>query len=465
MRILKKYAGTILLLMACFKASAQQEHPAIRLSDLLSRVSTQAPALIADSSAIAIRQSAAEDTKNNWLPNLKLSYQADIGTNNNVPGSYFGFGYVPSNSGGIRSENVSSAALSNLGIAAMDWEIYNFGGYKAQNKLAASDVKVAKNQYRLSRYQLQATAIENYLQLFHYQNLLHIQQDNIERNQQIRSSIESLAKSGIRAGVDTSIAEAELSKSRLVLIELTDKFKQVQLQLSAISGIPYQNIIADTAIVKPLFSLAEQINPDHKDAISHPLIGYYESLYQNSREKENLVKKTYLPKVMLEGAVWGRGSSLSAANSNDFGPLGNGWGLTRTNYLVGMGLSFNLTDLKRKQLKLNTQRITSKYEENRLREQKVSLETSNQQAEVALQTALQRLTEIPHQLAASEAAYRQKYSLYKNGLIDLIELDIAQNLLYRAQADYATAKYVFCHAIFEKAITQNQVEPLLTSLK
>lgn len=453
----------LFLLMSFFKLSAQEQSTTLPLSALLSGVSEKAPSLIADSSAIAIRKSMANDTKYNWLPNLNLDYQADMGTNNNVSGSYFGFGVVPSNSGGVRTTNLSNAALSNLGVAALDWEIYNFGGYKAQNKVAQSDIKLARDQYKLSKYQLQATAIDKYLQLYNYQNLTRIQKEDITRNQQIRSSIEALAKSGVRAGVDTSIADAELSKSRLILIELTNRYQQVQLQLSALSGIPYQNIIADSLLVKPLLALTQQVAAMSNDILSHPLIGYYQSLYQNSKERENLVKKTYLPKVMVEGAVWGRGSSLS--NASDFNPLYQGWGLTRTNYLVGIGLSYNLTNLVKKRLKLNTQISNTIYEENRLTEQKVSLETNNRQSAVELQTALKRLDEIPHQLSASQAAYRQKYSLYKNGLINLIELNIAQELLYRAEADYENAKYEFCHAIFEKAITQNQVEPLLTSLK
>ncbi|QNK63356.1 TolC family protein [Pedobacter sp. PAMC26386] len=460
MHVLKKTAGIIILLFPYLRLSAQQHYPPLKLSDLLTRVSTQAPSLRADSSAISVSQSIAADTKYNWLPAIKLNYQSDIGTNNSVPGAYFGFGIVPSNSGGIRPSNVSTAALSNLGIASVDWEIYNFGGYKAQNKVAGSAVKVVQEQYKLSKYQLQASAIEDYLQLFHFQNLLHIQEDNIKRNQQIRNSIQSLATSGIRAGVDTSIAEAELSKSRLTLIELTNKFKQIQLQLSALSNIPYQNIVADTTIMMPLRNINNLSIPA---PTSHPLINYYQSLYQNSKEKENLVKKTYLPKIMLEGAVWGRGSSITA--SNQFDALNQGWGFSRSNYLVGIGLSYNLTDLKRKQLKLNTQKNTSIYEEKRLEAQKVNLETSMHQADVELQTSLDRLVEIPHQLSAANAAYRQKYSLYKNGLIDLIELNIAQNLLYRAEADYATAKYAYLHAIFEKAITQNQVQSLLTALK
>ncbi|MBB5637566.1 outer membrane protein TolC [Pedobacter cryoconitis] len=463
MHFLKKIAGIIILLIPFLRLSAQQNYPPLKLSDLLNRVSAQAPSLLADSSAISVRQAIATDTKYNWLPAVKLNYQSDIGTNNNVPGAYFGFGIVPSNSGGIRPSNISNATLSNLGIASLDWEIYNFGGYKAQNKVAGSDVKVTENQYRLSKYQLQASVIEDYLQLFQFQNLLHIQEDNIKRNQQIRNSVQSLATSGIRAGVDTSIAEAELSKSRLTLIELTNKFKQTQLQLSALSGIAYQNIVADTTLMTPLHQINSQPGAELNSPLSHPLISYYQSLYQNSKEKENLVRKTYLPKIMLEGAFWGRGSSISTANQ--FDALNQGWGFTRTNYLVGIGISYNLTDLKRKQLKLNTQRYTSIYEDKRLQAQKVNLETSVHQADVELQTAVDRLAEIPRQLSAANAAYRQKYSLYKNGLIDLIELNIAQNLLYRAEADYATAKYSFLHAVFEKAITRNQVQSLLTALK
>jgi adhesin transport system outer membrane protein len=462
MNILKKLTGIIGLICIAYPVAAQKQNNLLSIADLISNVNLKAPSLIADSSAIIIRQSIARETRYNWLPALKMNYQANLGTNNNVPGAYFGFGIVPSNSGGIRPSNASDNALANLGIISLDWEIYNFGGFKAQNKVAEADIKVGEQQYELTKYQLQAYAIDAYLQLFHYQNLKAIQQENIVRNQQIRSSIQSLAKSGIIAGVDTSIAEAELSKSRLTLLELNNKYNQLQLQLAAISGIASDAIIADTTISDRLISLSLQ-NPAKSNNPGHPLISYYESVYQSSKEKEKLVRKSYLPKLMLEGAAWGRGSSVS--QNSEFGALNNGWGFSRTNYLVGLGLSFNITDLKRQQLKLNTQKSTSFYEQNRLAEQRINLETETKQAETELNTALARLNEIPHQLTASRAAYRQKYSLYKNGLVNIVELNIALDLLYRAEADFATAKYTLCRAVFQKAITGNQVGLVINSLK
>ena len=203
--------------------------------------------------------------------------------------------------------------------------------------------------------------------------------------------------------------------------------------------------------------------PAQENNSAHPLISYYQSRYENSLEKEKVIRKSNLPKLILEGAVWGRGSSIN--QDSEFGALNNGWGLSRTNYLVGLGISFNITDIKRQQLRLNTQRSTSSYEQSRLTEQAVNLDTQIKQADAELQTAVARLNEIPHQLSASRAAYRQKFSLYKNGLINIIELNIALNLLYRAEADFAIAKYTLCRAVFQKAITHNQVGLVLNSLK
>ena len=452
---------TALMLLAALAVRAQQLTP-ITLKELLNRVSQKAPALLTDSAAINIRRAEAAETKNDWLPNLRLNYQADIGTSNNTTGPYFGFGIIPSSSGGIHATNVTTALSDNLGIAALDWEVYNFGKYGAENKVANSDVQVQQNQFAESKYDLQAYTIGGYLQLLRLQDFLGIQYRNIQRNTQIRRSIESLAKSGVRAGVDTSIAEAELSKARLNYIELNDQLKQVQLQLSAVSGIPYQAIIPDTTaeltlINKPTAYLFPA------DTANHPLINFYRSEYQNSLQREDLVKKLYNPKISLEAAAWDRGSSVDAAGQ--YNSLSTGYGFQRGNYLVGVGISYNLFDLRRRQLKLNTQKASTDYAYKKLQEQQQLLSISASQADVEMQTALDRLQEIPKQLKAANDGYRQKLSLYRNGLTDIVELDAALNILYRAETDFMQAKYDYANALFKKAITENQVNTVLNLLK
>jgi outer membrane protein TolC len=448
----------VLLMVISVSVNAQQP---VTIDQLLNQVDKNAPSLITDSSAIRIKQAQAVETHNNWLPNLKLNYQADIGTSNNVTGPYFGYGIIPSSSGGIHGTNVTTSLSTNLGIAAFDWELYNFGAYGAQNKVANSDIRVEQSNFAQSKYQLQAYTIGNYLRLLSLQDYLTIQYRNIQRDQEILRSISSLAKSGVRPGVDTSIANAELSKARLTYIELNNQIKQVQLQLSAISGLPYQNIIADTTLEGKLMNLPVQ--QFTIDTANHPLVNYYQSIYQNSRERENLVKKQYNPKISLEAAAWGRGSSVDA--NGNYNSLSSGLNFDRNNYLVGLGISYNLFDLRRRQLKLRTQKTVTDYTRNKLEEEKTLLAASANQANAEMETAKQRLQEIPNQLKAANDGYRQKLSLYKSGLTDIIELNAALNILYRAETDFAQAKYDYNNALFGQAITQNQVSTVLNLLK
>ncbi|HAL81525.1 MAG TPA: TolC family protein, partial [Mucilaginibacter sp.] len=443
----------VLPLFIAIAARAQQSTP-ITLKELLTRVDQKAPTLITDSAAILIRRAQAAETRNNWLPNLRLNYQADIGTSNNTTGPYFGFGIIPSSSGGIHNTNVTTALSDNLGIAALDWEVYNFGKYGAENRVANSDITVEQNSYAESKYDIRSFTIGNYLQLLRLQDFVGIQYRNIQRNLEIRRSIESLAKSGVIAGVDTSIAEAELSKARLNYIELNNQLKQVQLQLSEVTGLPYQSITPDSTVEMTLINQpsAYLFAPD---TANHPLINFYRSVYQNSIEREDLVKKLYNPKISLEAAAWDRGSSVNAAGQ--FNSLSTGYSFQRGNYLVGVGISYNLFDLRRRQLKLSTQKATTDFTLKKLQEEQQRLSTSASRADVEMQTALDRLKEIPKQLKAATDGYRQKLSLYKNGLTDIIELDAALNILYRAETDFMQAKYSYANALFLKAITENQV--------
>lgn len=309
---------------------------------------------------------------------------------------------------------------------------------------------------------MQAYTIGNYLQLLRLQDYINIQSRNIERDEQIRRSIQSLAKSGIRPGVDTSIAEAELSKARLTYIELQNQLKQTQLQLAAISGLPYQNIVPDTLAQTRLILQTNVADLIGIDTANHPVINYYRSVIENSRQKEDLVKKQYNPKILLEAAAWGRGASIDG--NDKFNSLSTGWGFDRTNYLVGLGVSYNLFDLRRKQLKLHTQKTVTDYAVKSLDEQKSLMALNMSKADVDLNTARQRLAEIPNQLRAANAGYRQKLSLYRSGLTDIIDLSAALNILYRAETDYAQARFAYTSALFQKAVINNSVNSILNLL-
>jgi outer membrane protein, adhesin transport system len=438
---------------------SQVDTCACGLKGLLDRVNTRSAFLTPDSAAILIKLARQNAARYNRLPEFKLNAQADLGTNNNLPGGYFSYGIVPGNSR-VRNEGNSSTILTDLAIASVNWTIYDFGEDNARRQVAASDVQVEQSKFNESKYQLQAVAIDNFLQWQRTEELLNIQLLHIQRNKEIQRSVMVLAKSGIKAGVDTSIAEAEISKLRLNYVELKGQREQYKLMLSAIAGIPLEQLQADTSFINQLIA-HNQTSPIVTDSAmaSHPLLNYYHSLYQNSLDRERLVKKSYLPVVSLQGAVWGRGSSVSSGD--EFRKLSQGIGLQRGNYLVGVGITYDLFDLKRKQVQLKTQEAATDYAQKQWQRQQLLLNLSESKVDAQLVTAAERLQEIPHQLAAAQAAYRQQLSLYKNGLTSILELNTALGVLYRAETDYIKAKYLYGQSLFEKAITSNQVSTLL----
>lgn len=445
------------LLVIFTAAKSQTIDNSIGLKELLDRVGTQSAFLQSDSAAILIKLARQNAARYNALPEFNLNMQGNLGTNNNMPGGYFSYGIVPGNSK-VRSQGSSATILTDLAIASVSWEMYDFGERKAERNVAASDVAVEQSRFNQSKYDLDAYVIETYLQWLQVEDLLTIQMQNIERNTEIKQSILSLTKSGIRAGVDTSIAEAEISRLRANYLELDGQRRQFKIILSAITNTPDNQLKADTAYLNRL--IAQNLGVLNDSAgMQHPLLQYYKSLYQNSLERELLVKKSYLPSISLQGAVWGRGSSVSA--DDKFRELSKGFGLERGNYLVGVGVTYDLFDLKRKQLKLRTQQAVTNYADKQFKEQQLLLGLNESKLDARLITMKQKLLEIPNQLTAAQAAYRVKLSLYKNGLINIVELNIALSVLYRAETDLITAKYMYSKTLFEKAINSNQVQSLL----
>ncbi|HAF36104.1 MAG TPA: hypothetical protein DCG88_19310 [Sphingobacterium sp.] len=174
------------LLCCSFFSYGQENHVPIKLNQLMSSVTQHAPSLRTDYVRTQVQQARAADVKNNRLPSLQLSYQPDVGSNNNVPGPYFGFGLVPTNNGGIRANNHYQAVSSNLGIAAFQWEVYNFGEFKAQDQLEQAEVAVENRRSEQSKYDVQSYTIYSYLHLLKLHDLIEIQSRSIARNQEIR---------------------------------------------------------------------------------------------------------------------------------------------------------------------------------------------------------------------------------------------------------------------------------------
>ncbi|HVI48548.1 MAG TPA: TolC family protein [Chitinophaga sp.] len=452
----KKRYGLLVCLFPITSLFAQTTADSLSLREAITLTLARYPAVKAKQQLVKAGEANLTDVRHNWYPVLKLHDQVDVGTDNSIYGSYFTMGLIPSTSGGIRNENVSSLMSGNIAMANVQWEIYNFGAYGSQREDARRALEVNHADLGNTANQLTVNVIETYLQLLRLHELINIQADNVKRNAEIVHAVTTVVLHGLKPGVDSTIAVAELSKARLNLLDVSNHYNQARIQLATLTGL-------DTSQVTPEWNtggrLMAMLNSDSSSTVAdntHPLLQYYDALFRRQQVQELIVRKQSLPKLSLMAAGWMRGSSGSFNDYYDKN-LFSGLGYNRYNYLLGLGVTWNITDQRRRHERLAVQQYRSAAASQELETLRVVLHNMYEQAQNDILTSKAKLNELPLQLQAARAAARQKTSLYKGGLANIIDVTNALFVLNRAETDLVEARTAAWVALFRAAYASNNI--------
>jgi outer membrane protein TolC len=405
-----------------------------------------------------------EDARKAWLPNVRIGEQINVGTDNSLIGAYFTMGFVPSASGGNRASNRSTLAAGNVAALTAEWEVYNFGGYQARTKEAEASMHIDEAGLVRDQFQIEWVVVQQYFELLKYRSMLTVQRNNIDRTRTIKDVVKAFADNGLRPGVDTAIADAEWSKARLVYLDIANAYDLVRSRISSLTGIDTTVITPDTIVYRQLPALFARISALDTNTVNHPAVQYAQAFYQDNLAREAVIHKSYMPKIYLMGSGWIRGSSISPADVYN-SSLTNGLAWSRSNYLLGGAITYNLLDPLRARYKSNIQRFLTESARQNMEEQKVQVRLAAQQADINVRASIERLKEIPRQLAAARAAYRQKLALYNSGLTNIVEVTTALYLLNRAETDSILAGDTAWKAVIRKVEAANQLNLFLSNLK
>jgi outer membrane protein TolC len=405
------------------------------------------------------------ETKDHRLPSFNLFEQVNAGTTNNLGGAYFSAGIVPSVSGvSARPENIGTVSSGNIGVAYLQWQVTNFGGYKAEVQEAYSRLRVDSMDLSKEQFYISTIVLQSYLDLIKYDYLAGVQRENLLRADTIRAAITNYVSSGLRPGVDSSLADAAYSKAKLDYLDISKQFLLSKVQLSLLTGLDTAAIGPDLSNDSLLFKQLSSLSSIDSSGVSHPFLNYFRSIYENGQAQEKFIRKAYLPKVYVLAAGWLKGSSINENGSFDK-DLYSGLGYTRSNYLAGLGITYDLFNLRREKDRLNVQRSLTASARQNYDQQKQVLTNAALQASVNLDAAISKFHEIPVQLKAARDAYQQTLGQYNAGLANIIDLTNAFYVLNRAQTDLINTKDAVWRAIVQKAYAGNGIYQLLSTLK
>jgi len=408
---------------------------------------------------VSASKASLQQAKRDYLPNLNLSAQQDYGTVNGQNGPMYGFGGFGVASSGLPLATQNwNAGFGALYLANVNWDFFSFGKALEKIKIAKDAVQRDENDLLQEQFQQQIRVAAAYLNLLASQRIIISQQKNLERAIVFKNNTVARAKNGLIAGVDSSQANAEVSNAKIALTKAKDMEQELRSKLAILIGEPYGNFLLDSSFIS---SIPKNILTPAELKQTHPTLAYYQSRLNVSNEQTKYFRRLYFPTFSMFGIIQERGSGFTAAYTQNqhayTSDYGTGVNPTRGNYLLGIGMNWNLTTIARNSAQVKSQKFVTAAMQN-------DYDLANQQikAQLALaddkiKNALANYNEAPVQVKAANDAYVQKSALYKNGLATIVDVTQTLYALNRAETDRDIAFTNVWQALLLKAASAGDV--------
>ena len=427
-----------IFLMVCFFFSSAQP-TTLTLRTAVQTALANYGSIKAKNNYLNSSRALLEETRKEYLPDLSISAQQDYGSVNGQNGVLYGYrGLSTGSSGPALSAQNWNAAFGGLYLANINWDFFSFGKAKLKIRISKSVLARDSNDLSQEQFQQKIKVAAAYLNLLAAQRLYLSQLHNLDRALALRTVVVSRAKNGLNAGVDSSLANAEVSAARIALTRAKDVQEENNNHLAELMGVVPEDFRIDTFFIARIpHAISDSIQSQQS---IHPVLKFYQSRISLSNDQARYFRSFNFPTFSLFSVFQGRGSGFDY----DYGELNpgaytnsyiKGISPVRGNYLAGVGMIWNLTNPLRVQQLVASQKFLSRAFQDEYDLVDQQLKDQLLLARSKMDNALENYKEVPVQLKAAEDAYLQKTVLYKNGLTNIVDVTQALYALYRAEAD------------------------------
>ncbi|HUB61861.1 MAG TPA: TolC family protein [Puia sp.] len=383
-----------------------------------------------------------KEVRNEYLPDLTLAAEQVYGTANSSFGPAIGYKAASvSSSGPVLPSQSWTAAWGSLYWTNINWDFFQFGRYKQKAQVAEKGLDLNQSDLDQEKFEQSVRVAGAFLSLIAAQKLIVSQQANLDRAVSFQTVVTARVKSGLNPGVDSSLADAEVSSARIALtsaIETEQEYANQLAQLMQVRPPDSNNYTLDSAFVS---RLPNALNvPVTQPLTDHPLLRYFQERVLLSDQQSKYLRTLNYPTFSLFGVFQDRGTGFGydygaqypdAYTPNYF----KGVGFQTANYLIGVGVTWDITTPLRVHQQVAAQNFTTEG----LREE-YGLISQQLQAQVILSdtkisNALANFREAPIQVRAASDAYLQKETLYKNGLATIVDVTTAAAILNQAETE------------------------------
>ena len=413
-----------------------------------------------------LAESAKENITNSktaLLPDLKFSAQQVYGTANSLIGPQYGFGEGMTSTGMPQESQNRDAAFGALYLLNFNCNIFSFGQISNNINLAKSEYKLRQSELNQEIFNYQIKVAGAYFNLLAVQQVVEVQKKNVERAEILLKTVSALTGSGLKPAVELSMSEAELAKARISLLRAKDKEKELSSNLNVLIGTDNSTFYLDNKFTVEIPDNS-QIFENSQDV--HPSLLQKQNLIDLSIRKTKVSNTEGLPKVNIIGSLAGRGSGFGYNYMSDNNAISqnyhDGIKISRSNYLVGIGINWNFTSFIRNRSKVASQRSVTKAIEMEKQLLNNELNSLSMYADEKITLTENQHTESLKQLEAAIESYNQYLTMYKSGLADISDVAGAMYALASAESEEKVISINIWQSYLLKIAGNGDVESFLS---
>ncbi|WP_214227782.1 TolC family protein [Pedobacter sp. B4-66] len=433
-----------LVLMAFATQVKAQQKNTLTLKEAFAEADRTYPGLAERIAAVGEYKIRKKEVQSKSIPQVQLQAQNSYGTFQGSSGAFFpvpGVFNVTGNNSPLGSEVQTTG--NTFGSAVVDWKVFEFGKQRKAIDAAEYQAQGAQSSYDAAQLALHAKVSRLYLDIYYSNANLKWAEKNVKRVNQILDLSVSLSLAGLKPGADTALASSAYSQALAVRHEWLGKYEASKASFYEV--VPLQD-----------WSLQEQVLDKHEntptDSVKkdHPYLQVIDKQLRYEKAREQVVSRKIFPSLSILGGVSTRGSGIGKNGITDNG-LGSGYQNFANNYLVGIGLSWNISgaytsSLEKKRSQKTIEGVQAKYNL-----QKLQMNTSLQALSSRINQQEQLLKESGKAFQKASDAYELYLSRYEGGLINLIELLQIQSLLQTAERENIQAGQNYWNLITAQA--------------
>lgn len=434
----------------------------LNLKQALETGAVNYPAMKARQADVKSAEKKVSSARAAYIPDLNVQHQYTYGTGNNVVGPFYANnGTTVNPSGGDRKENIMDPAFGTLSTALLEWDVFSFGKVKANIDAAKAEAKTVEMAYENELFQHQIRIADAYLLLLINQRLKETQRQNLVRAEAFKKAITAATISGLRAGVDSSLANAEVARARIQLLE-AEKNERAQLyKLTELTGEVKEASVDSMAF----FSRLPNPQSHLQEVTQTPLLRLYSAQTELSRQRSIAIKRRFYPTFSLMSAAWARGSGVSNKTGEYRTDFASGAQYQVHNYMFGAAVRWNLTDFFQVRNDFQAENFQRQRHEHLYQEQQLRLTRQLKESDMQFQLSMEQAKVAPLQLQAAQAGFRQAESRYASGLTDLPTFTQSLVTLNRAETDRYIAYINAWRSLLQEAASTGDLTLFLNQVQ